>query len=179
MSDKFEPTEYEVEHDEDLAASEWADYEDEWADSAVTAPAAERGDALRGVRDWVLSAGRGLLDLRFRRSSTRTLLPVVYVLFLLMSVAVPIALSIAVFQFSAFLGVLFLVFVAPLLALSIAATVRLMLEFLVSITQLGAKVTHMSRLADDIHTSLAEVAVPMSQLSEDVRAVQFWRFKKR
>ena len=75
--------------------------------------------------------------------------------------------------------VLFLVFVAPLLALSIAATVRLLLEFLVNINRLGAKVTHMSQLADDLHTSLNEVAVPMSQLSEDVRAVQFWRFKKR
>ncbi|MET0316447.1 MAG: DUF4282 domain-containing protein [Rhodococcus fascians] len=177
MSRESEPSEYETE--QDLAAAEWADYEDEWAGGAVAAPAAERGDVLRGVRDWVVGAGRGLLDLRFRRSSTRTLLPVVYVLFLLGSVAIPIALSIAVFQFSAFLGVLFLVFVAPLLALSIAATVRLLLEFLVAVTQLGTKVTHMSRLADDIHTSLAEVAVPMSQLSEDVRAVQFWRFKKR
>ena len=163
--------------------AEWAEYEEEWAayedPEPEPEPVRERVDALDGVRDWLRTAVSGLLDIRFRKVSTRTLLPVVYVLFLLMSVAIPVALSVAVFQFSVILGVLFLVFVAPLLALSIAATVRLLLEFLVSINRLGSKVTHMSQLADDIHTSLNEVAVPMSQLSEDVRAVQFWRFKKR
>ncbi|KAA0024625.1 DUF4282 domain-containing protein [Antrihabitans cavernicola] len=163
--------------------AEWAEYEEEWEEYADAEPDHDpvlvRTDALSGVRDWLFTAMRGLLDIRFRRVSTRTLLPVVYVLFLLMSIAVPVALSVAVFQFSVFLGVLFLVFVAPLLALSMAATVRLLLEFLISINRLGSKVTHMSQLADDIHTSLNEVAVPMSQLSEDVRAVQFWRFKKR
>lgn len=171
-------------HDDALEEAEWAEYEEEeWDDvddSEVVDPEPiRRSDPLDAVRAWGRSAATALFDLRFRRVTTRTLLPVVYVLFLFMSVAIPVALTVAVFQFSIFLGVLFLVFVAPLLALSIAATVRLLLEFLVNINRLGAKVTHMSQLADDLHTSLNEVAVPMSQLSEDVRAVQFWRFKKR
>ncbi|WP_187776496.1 DUF4282 domain-containing protein [Antrihabitans cavernicola] len=134
---------------------------------------------MTSARKWLSTVVRGLVDIRFRRVSTRTLLPIIYVLFLLMSVAIPIAIAVAVVQFAVLLGVLFLVFVAPLLAFAMAATMRLVFEFLISIHRLGSKVTHMSKLADDIHTSLNEVAVPMSHLSEDVRAVQFWRFKKR
>jgi len=33
--------------------------------------------------------------------------------------------------------------------------------------------------ADDLFQALSDVAEPVNQLSEDVRAVQFWRFRKR
>ena len=63
-------------------------------------------------------------------------------------------------------------------ALTIAAAVRLLLEFLVNASRLATRVEHISDLADDLFQVLSEVAEPVNQLSEDVRAVQFWRFRR-
>ncbi|CAM2977797.1 DUF4282 domain-containing protein [Skermania piniformis] len=144
-------------------------------------PAVEPGrrESVRSAIAWLTEVARGLLDLRFRRPATRTLLPLVYVLGLAGTVIVPLALSLPVFGFSIVLGVLYLIVVAPVLILTGAATVRLLLEFLISTTQLAGKVNHITAIADDLMTALTDVAQPIGQLSEDVRAVQFWRFRNR
>ena len=133
----------------------------------------------RSFGGWLTTAVRGLLDLGFRQASTRVLLPILYALGLLLAVAAPIALTVGVYRFSSLLGVLFLIFVAPLVGLAIAATVRLLLEFLININRLVQKVDHMVLLAEDLHDALVDMAEPVSQLSAEVRAVQFWRRGKK
>ncbi|MFC8045042.1 DUF4282 domain-containing protein [Nocardia sp. NPDC057353] len=129
------------------------------------------------LRAWVAEAASGLLDIRFRREVTLTLLPLAYLLGLVFACAVPIALTVALWQLSAVLGVLAALVGVPL-GLTIAAAVRLMLEFLVNAARLAGRVEHIGDLADDLFQVLSDVAEPVNQLSEDVRAVQFWRFRR-
>lgn len=130
-----------------------------------------------GFRQWAAAAVGGLLDLQFRRPATRTLLPLVYLLGLAFAAAAPVVVTVLAWRASALLGVLAAVFAIPL-AVTIAAAVRLLLEFLVNASRLATRVEHISDMADDLFQVLSEVAEPMSQLSEDVRAVQFWRFRR-
>ncbi len=128
---------------------------------------------------WSAAAARGLLDVQFRRPATRTLLPLAYLLGLAFAVAVPITLTVLLWRVSLVLGIVFLVVVAVPLGLTIAASVRLALEFLVNAARLAGRVEHIAELADDLFQALSDVAEPVNQLSEDVRAVQFWRFRRR
>ncbi|MEU1985213.1 DUF4282 domain-containing protein [Nocardia sp. NPDC019395] len=143
------------------------------ADESGDPPAGEAGN----FREWAGDAVRGLVDLQFRRPATRTLLPLVYLLGLAFAVAAPIVATVAAWRFSALLGVVAAVLAVPL-AVTIAAAVRLLLEFLVNASRLATRVEHISDMADDLFQVLGEVAEPMNQLSEDVRAVQFWRFRR-
>ncbi|MFF3221254.1 DUF4282 domain-containing protein [Nocardia suismassiliense] len=138
---------------------------------------AEPFESPRAFGQWSVEAARGLLDVQFRRPATRTLLPLAYILGLVFACAVPIALTVLMWRVSAVLGVLAAVIGIPL-GLTIAAAVRLMLEFLVNASRLATRVEHISELADDLFQALSDVAEPVNQLSEDVRAVQFWRFRK-
>ncbi|MFD6155653.1 DUF4282 domain-containing protein [Nocardia sp. NPDC060256] len=131
----------------------------------------------RAFRQWSVEAARGLLDVQFRRTATRTLLPLVYMLGLVFAFAVPIALTVSMWRVSAVLGVLAALIGVPL-GLTIAAAVRLILEFLANASRLATRMEHISELADDLFQALSDVAEPVNQLSEDVRAVQFWRFRK-
>lgn len=132
----------------------------------------------RAFRQWSAEAARALVDVQFQRTATRTLLPLTYMLGLIFAIAVPVTLTVWMWQVSAVLGVLAGLIALPL-GLSIAAAVRLMLEFLVNASRLATRVEHISDLADDLFQALSDVAEPVNQLSEDVRAVQFWRFRKR
>ncbi|MEU5762628.1 DUF4282 domain-containing protein [Nocardia sp. NPDC047648] len=132
----------------------------------------------RAFAQWSAAAARALLDVQFHRPATRTLLPLAYILGLVFAFAVPITLTVAAWRVSAALGVLAALLGVPL-GLTIAAAVRLMLEFLVNAARLATRVEHISELADDLFQALSDVAEPVNQLSEDVRAVQFWRFRKR
>lgn len=140
-------------------------------------PRPERGDRAGAVGSWGTDALRGLLDVQFRRPATRTLLPLVYLLGLAFAIAAPVLLTVLAWRVSALLGVLAALLAIPL-ALTIAAAVRLLLEFLVNASRLATRVEHISDLADDLFQVLSEVAEPVNQLSEDVRAVQFWRFRR-
>ncbi|WP_280371349.1 DUF4282 domain-containing protein [Nocardia wallacei] len=128
---------------------------------------------------WALAALRALLDLQFQRSATRTLLPLAYLLGLAFAGGVPIVLTVLLWHVSMPLGLVFAVVVAVPLGLTIAASVRLALEFLVNAARLADRVEHINDLADDLFQALSEMAEPVNQLSEDVRAVQFWRFRRR
>ncbi|WP_306363262.1 DUF4282 domain-containing protein [Nocardia sp. CC227C] len=128
---------------------------------------------------WSVDAARGLVDLQFRRTATRTLLPLAYLLGLAGAVAIPIASTVLLLRSSVWVGVVFAVVFAIPLGLTIAATVRLLLEFLVNASRLAGRVEHIADLADDLFQALSDVAEPVNQLSEDMRAVQFWRFRKR
>ncbi|WP_327111482.1 DUF4282 domain-containing protein [Nocardia sp. NBC_01730] len=139
---------------------------------------AEPFRSLRAFRLWGVAAARALLDVQFHRPATRTLLPLAYILGLVFAFAVPIAVTVAMWRVSAVLGMLAAVIAVPL-GLTIAAAVRLMLEFLVNASRLATRVEHISELADDLFQALSDVAEPVNQLSEDVRAVQFWRFRGR
>ncbi|MEU4345287.1 DUF4282 domain-containing protein [Nocardia sp. NPDC023852] len=132
----------------------------------------------RAFRLWGVAAAHALLDVQFHRPATRTLLPLAYILGLVFAFAGPIAVTVAMWRESAVLGMLAAVIAVPL-GLAIAAAVRLMLEFLVNASRLATKVEHISELADDLFQALSDVAEPVNQLSEDVRAVQFWRFRRR
>ncbi|MEU2173260.1 DUF4282 domain-containing protein [Nocardia sp. NPDC019219] len=132
----------------------------------------------RAFAQWSAAAARALVDVQFHRPATRTLLPLAYILGLVFAVAVPITLTVSAWRVSAVLGVLAAMLGVPL-GLTIAAAVRLMLEFLVNASRLATRVEHISELADDLFQALSDVAEPVNQLSEDVRAVQFWRFRKR
>ncbi|MQY22414.1 DUF4282 domain-containing protein [Nocardia macrotermitis] len=128
---------------------------------------------------WCAAAARALLDVQFARPATRTLLPLAYILGLSFAIGVPIVLTVLLWQLSLPLGLVFLVVVAVPLGLTIAAVVRLALEFLVNAARLAGRVEHITELADDLFQVLSDVAEPVNQLSEDVRAVQFWRFRRR
>ncbi|WP_280387176.1 DUF4282 domain-containing protein [Nocardia wallacei] len=128
---------------------------------------------------WSLAALRGLADVQFRHPATRTLLPLAYILGLVFAALVPILLTVAAWHISMLLGLVFAVVLAVPLGLTIAAAVRLALEFLVNASRLANRVEHINDLADDLFQALSDVAEPVNQLSEDVRAVQFWRFRKR
>ncbi|OXR46594.1 hypothetical protein B7C42_01565 [Nocardia cerradoensis] len=130
-------------------------------------------------RAWCGAAARALLDVQFRTSATRTLLPLAYLLGLAFAIGIPLVLVVVLWQVSALLGVIFAIVVAVPLGLTIAASVRLVLEFLVNASRLATRVEHINTLADDLFRALSDVAEPVNQLSEDVRAVQFWRFRKR
>lgn len=138
--------------------------------------AAEPFQSPRAFRIWSVDAARGLLDVQFHQPATRTLLPLAYMLGLVFAIGIPITLTVLLWHVSAVLGVIAAVIAVPL-GLTIAAVVRLLLEFLVSVSLLAGRVEHISELADDLHEALANVAEPVNQLSEDVRAVQFWRFR--
>lgn len=164
---------------DDVIEGEWDEFGESFDSEEAAAPPHVEPPEPLSFRGWLATAMRGLIDLQFRQASTRVLLPVIYVLGLLLALALPIALTVVIFRFSSLLGVLFLIFVAPLVGLSIAATVRLVLEFLININRLVRKVDHMTLLADDLHLAIADMAEPVSQLSQEVRAVQFWRRKRR
>ncbi|MFQ6229686.1 DUF4282 domain-containing protein [Nocardia sp. NPDC002869] len=149
----------------------------EAAQRFTDAAAAEDEPGARSVRHWGADAVRGLLDVQFRRPATRTLLPLVYLLGLVFAVTVPVVPTVLAWRISALLGVLSALLALPF-ALTIAAAVRLFLEFLVNASRLATRVEHISDLADDLFQVLSEVAEPVNQLSEDVRAVQFWRFRR-
>ncbi|WP_405159574.1 DUF4282 domain-containing protein [Nocardia sp. NBC_01499] len=171
-----DPEEYEAE-------SRWIT----WKESAArrfsrTTPVADEQppepfESPRAFGQWSVEAARGLLDVQFRRTATRTLLPLVYMLGLVFAFAVPIALTVSLWRVSAVLGVLAALIGVPL-GLTIAAAVRLILEFLANASRLATRMEHISELADDLFQALSDVAEPVNQLSEDVRAVQFWRFRK-
>ncbi|MEU0873124.1 DUF4282 domain-containing protein [Nocardia brasiliensis] len=147
-------------------------------ETSATEQTPEPFESPRAFGQWSVEAARGLLDVQFHRPATRTLLPLAYILGLAFAVAVPIALTVLMWRVSAVLGVLAALLGVPL-GLTIAAAVRLMLEFLVNASRLATRVEHISELADDLFQALSDVAEPVNQLSEDVRAVQFWRFRKR
>ncbi|MBB5913629.1 hypothetical protein BJY24_002496 [Nocardia transvalensis] len=128
---------------------------------------------------WALAALRALIDVQFHRPATRTLLPLAYILGLSFACGVPIVLTVLLWHVSMLLGLAFAVLVAVPLGLTMAASVRLALEFLVNASRLASRVEHINDLADDLFRALSEVAEPVNQLSEDVRAVQFWRFRRR
>jgi hypothetical protein len=130
-------------------------------------------------RGWLLAAGRSLVDLRFHRTATHALLPLVYVCGLLVAVAVPVVLTVTLWQLSVLAGVVFAVIGAVPLGIMMAAIVRLLLEFLVHTARLAGRVGHISDLAEGLHGALTDVTVPMTQLSRDLRAVQFWRVGRR
>ncbi|WP_227978876.1 DUF4282 domain-containing protein [Nocardia spumae] len=152
-----------------------------WSPSTETAED-ERPEPFRSpgaFRAWCVSAARALLDVQFATSATRTLLPLAYLLGLAFAIGIPLVLIVLLWQVSALLGLIFAIVVAVPLGLTIAASVRLMLEFLVNASRLATRVEHINALADDLFRALSDVAEPVNQLSEDVRAVQFWRFRKR
>ncbi|MBL1073385.1 DUF4282 domain-containing protein [Nocardia sp. 2] len=128
---------------------------------------------------WAKDATRALLDVQFQRTATRTLLPLTYVLGLVAAVAVPISITVLLWRLSGVLAVLFAVLLAVPLGLTIAATVRLLLEFVLNASRLATRVEHISEMGDDLFQALSDVAEPVSQLSEDVRSVQFWRYRRR
>ncbi|MFC9893089.1 DUF4282 domain-containing protein [Nocardia sp. NPDC127579] len=169
----LDPEEYETE-------SRWITWKERFAKPRPVReePAAEPFRSPRAFREWGVAAGRTLLDVQFRRPATRTLLPLAYMLGLAFAVAIPVVLVVSMWQVSAVLGILTLLIGVPL-GLTIAATVRLLLEFLVNASRLATRVEHISELADDLFQALSDVAEPVNQLSEDVRAVQFWRFRKK
>jgi len=138
----------------------------------------ERAEPFESPRAWSADAARGLLDVQFHRPATRTLLPLAYMLGLAFAIGIPIALTVLMWQVSAVLGVLAGLIAVPL-GLTIAAVVRLLLEFLENASKLASRVEHIADLADDLFQALSDVAEPVNQLSEDVRAVQFWRFRRR
>ncbi|MFI6311311.1 DUF4282 domain-containing protein [Nocardia fusca] len=148
-----------------------------FADAAAAEDEARPEAGARAVRHWGADAVRGLLDVQFRRPATRTLLPLVYLLGLVFAVTLPVVCTVLAWRISALLGVLAALLALPF-ALTIAAAVRLFLEFLVNASRLATRVEHISDLADDLFQVLSEVAEPVNQLSEDVRAVQFWRFRR-
>ncbi|GAA5047338.1 DUF4282 domain-containing protein [Nocardia callitridis] len=129
------------------------------------------------LQQWAQSAARGLLDIRFQRTATSTLLPLAYVLGSVCAVVLPCVLVVLVWRWSTVWGVLAALVAVPL-GVTLAAAVRLTLEFLVHAARLANRVEHMGDLADDLFHALSEVAEPVNQLSEDVRAVQFWRFRR-
>ncbi|MFH5230307.1 DUF4282 domain-containing protein [Antrihabitans spumae] len=128
---------------------------------------------------WASSVARGLLDIRFTRVATRDLLPAVYALGLVLAVAIPIALTVLVFQWSIFAGVLFLLVVAPVMGVTIAATIRLCLELVLSLIELAGMVDDISTMGAELQNSLGDLSGPVHQMASSVRAVQFWRFKER
>ncbi|WP_446223869.1 DUF4282 domain-containing protein [Nocardia sp. IBHARD005] len=131
------------------------------------------------AKQWAAEAARSLLDVQFRRPATRTLLPLAYVLSVVsFGIGLPVAFTMLMWKVSAVLGVLAALVAVPL-GLTIAAAVRLMLEFADNAARLAGRVEHISDLADGLFQALSDVAEPVSQLSEDVRAVQFWRFRKK
>ncbi|MCA2209261.1 MULTISPECIES: DUF4282 domain-containing protein [Nocardia] len=133
----------------------------------------------RSATQWGAEALRSLLDVQFRRPATRTLLPLAYILCVIsFAIGLPIALTVLMWKASAVLGVLAALVAVPL-GLTIAASVRLMLEFADNAARLAGRVEHISELADGLFQALSDVAEPVNQLSEDVRAVQFWRFRKK
>ncbi|MEU2039409.1 DUF4282 domain-containing protein [Nocardia niwae] len=171
-----DPEEYEAE-------SRWPTWKDSAAKRFAGAASGEEQPAEpfrspRAFAQWSAAAARALVDVQFHRPATRTLLPLAYILGLVFAFAVPITLTVSAWRASAVLGVLAAVLGVPL-GLTIAAAVRLMLEFLVNASRLATRVEHISELADDLFQALSDVAEPVNQLSEDVRAVQFWRFRKR
>jgi hypothetical protein len=165
------------------AASRWLTWKESAAKrlAGTAADEEEPAEPFRSPRafaQWSAAAARALLDVQFHRPATRTLLPLAYILGLVFAFAVPITLTVAAWRVSVALGVLAALLGVPL-GLTIAAAVRLMLEFLVNAARLATRVEHISELADDLFQALSDVAEPVNQLSEDVRAVQFWRFRKR
>ncbi|MFB7877303.1 MULTISPECIES: DUF4282 domain-containing protein [unclassified Nocardia] len=131
------------------------------------------------AKEWAAEAARSLLDVQFRRPATRTLLPLAYILGVVsFGVGLPIALTVLMWKASVLLGILAALVAVPL-GLTIAASVRLMLEFADNAARLAGRVEHISELADGLFQALSDVAEPVNQLSEDVRAVQFWRFRKK
>ncbi|WP_433758104.1 DUF4282 domain-containing protein [Nocardia sp. CA-135398] len=158
--------------------SRWIAWKETASKRFSRAPEAEPAEPFESPRAWTADAARGLLDVQFHRPATRTLLPLAYMLGLAFAIGLPIALTVLMWQVSAVLGVLAALIAIPL-GLTIAAVVRLLLEFLENASKLATKVEHIADLADDLFQALADVAEPVNQLSEDVRAVQFWRFRKR
>ncbi|MDO3647629.1 DUF4282 domain-containing protein [Nocardia mangyaensis] len=131
------------------------------------------------AKEWAAEAARSLLDVQFRRPATRTLLPLAYILGVVsFGIGLPIALTVLMWKASVLLGILAALVAVPL-GLTIAASVRLMLEFADNAARLAGRVEHISELADGLFQALSDVAEPVNQLSEDVRAVQFWRFRKK
>lgn len=128
---------------------------------------------------WSVDAARALLDLQFHRAATRTLLPLAYLLGLAGAFAIPIVGTVGLWRVSAWLGIVFAVVFAVPLGLVIAAVVRLLLEFVLNASRLAARVEHISDMADDLFQALSDVAEPVNQLSKDVQAVQFWRFRRK
>lgn len=108
-----DPEEYEAE-------SRWIT----WKESAArrfsrTTPVADEQppepfESPRAFGQWSVEAARGLLDVQFRRTATRTLLPLVYMLGLVFAFAVPIALTVSLWRVSAVLGVLAALIGVPL-----------------------------------------------------------------
>ncbi|MEV0078681.1 DUF4282 domain-containing protein [Nocardia neocaledoniensis] len=152
-----------------------ADYSDIPRDAGFDDPFRSSGSA----KQWAAEVLRSLLDVQFRRPATRTLLPLAYILGVVsFGVGVPVALTVLMWKASALLGVLAALVAVPL-GLTIAASVRLMLEFADNAARLAGRVEHISELADGLFQALSDVAEPVNQLSEDVRAVQFWRFRRK
>lgn len=131
------------------------------------------------LREWLIAAVCGLADLRFHRTLTQALLPVVYVWGLVASVAAPVVLTVVLWRYWIVAGLLFLVLAAVPLAIVVASVIRLLLEFFVHTAQLARQVRQIAELSTGLHGALTEVSVPMTQLSKDLRAVQFWRLGRR
>ncbi|WP_336084799.1 DUF4282 domain-containing protein [Nocardia sp. SSK8] len=148
----------------------------------IDSPDAGFDDPFRSTgsaKQWAAEAARSLLDVQFRRPATRTLLPLAYILGVVsFGIGLPIALVVLMWKASVLLGMLAALVAIPL-GLTIAASVRLMLEFADNAARLAGRVEHISDLADGLFQALSDVAEPVNQLSEDVRAVQFWRFRKK
>ena len=134
-----------------------------------------RNDLSGSIRNLV----HGLLDVRFRIAVTSVAMPALYLLSVAFSAVVSVVLTVAVFDHSTTSGLVFLVLGAPIVFLAIAAALRLALEFLVAVSGLAANMAHVVEVADRLDGTLSELDEPITQLSADLRNVQFWRFARR
>jgi hypothetical protein len=151
----------------------WEDYEYEEVEATPAEP--KEPSALR---QWAGEAGRGLVDVRFERSATKTLLPVVYILGITFAVVLPIALTVMVFTWSTLAGVVALP-VAPGVIFCLVVVVRLAMEFFLSMARMSGKVGDLIKIAGELQSTMDEVVDPLHQITADFRAVQFWRFRAR
>ncbi|MFE6863689.1 DUF4282 domain-containing protein [Nocardia sp. NPDC057668] len=190
MTDQSNTSAAELEEfdEEEFEVGRWAAFKETAARRMSRRAAAEAEQAEEPVEPfaspsafgaWSVAAAKSLLDVQFQHAATRTLLPLAYLLGLAAAVAIPIVGTVGLWRISTWLGLVFaLVFAVPL-GLTIAAVVRLLLEFVLNASRLAARVEQISDMADDLFQALSDVAEPVNQLSEDVRAVQFWRYRRR
>ncbi len=120
------------------------------------------------IRSWLLQCLQALLDIRFGKSLTLKVMPLLYVFSVVGVVMVSFGLCVEAFAQSVWYGLMHIMLISPLMCLVGIVIVRCVFEFLVAVFFIQAKLSTMTDEVSHLNHGLQRVYKGTEQLTTEV-----------
>lgn len=114
----------------------------------------------------------GLFDLQFQSIITTRMVPTIYALGLILAAVLTLAFVIRGFHESLLYGLMWLLLFGPALFVAVAVTLRISLEFILTLFRLAVAV-------EDLEESVQGIAGRTHEIAHDLPRIQFWKPRRR